>query len=58
VLNGTESNWREVEAGVPQGSGMGPLLFLIFVNDIFENITLFMRLFADDTTQLFASHDL
>lgn len=58
VLNGAKSTWEEVKAGVPQGSVLGPLLFLVFVNDIFEHITLFMRLFADDTTQLFSSINL
>jgi len=49
-LNGEYSDWGELLAGVPQGSILGPLLFLIFINDLTE-VTRFchMRLFADDT---------
>jgi hypothetical protein len=58
VLNGAVASWRGIKAGVPQGSVLGPLLFLIYVNDIFDNTSLFMRLFADDTTQMMSSYDL
>ena len=54
VLNGTESNWKKVSAGVPQGSVLGPLLFLVYINDLTDNISSQMRLFADDSS-LFTS---
>ena len=50
VLNGTESNWKSLEAGVPQGSVLGPLLFLVYINDLTDNISCDMRLFADDSS--------
>ena len=50
VLNGIESSWLPIESGVPQGSVLGPLLFLIYINDLTENISSNMRLFADDSS--------
>ena len=50
VLNGNESNWTSLKAGIPQGYVLGPLLFLIFINDLTDNISSDMRLFADDSS--------
>ena len=49
-LNGTMSDWKSISAGVPQGSVLGPLLFLVYINDLTENIKSEMRLFADDSS--------
>ena len=50
VLNGESSDWVEVEAGVPQGSILGPLLFFLYISDIVKCIGCSIRLFADDTS--------
>ena len=50
VVDGVNSEFKEVMCGVPQGSVLGPLLFLIYVNDIINRSQLFrFYLFADDT---------
>ena len=50
VLDGFNSGWEEIDAGVPQGSVLGPFLFLIYINDITEGLNCGIKLFADDTS--------
>ena len=52
ILNGCCSDVSYVEAGVPQGSILGPLLFLVYVNDLVTDLECDPNLFADDTSLL------
>ena len=51
-VNGSNSQLNFVAVGVPQGSILGPLLFLIYVNDLHRALSFTPRLFADDTCML------
>ena len=53
VLNGQNSSWTNVHAGVPQESILGPLLFTIHINDLLDNLSS-----ADDTSLFSVVHDV
>ena len=57
VLNGQYSAWANVEAGVPQGSILGPLFFLIYINDLSDDLASNPKLFADDTSLFSVVHN-
>ena len=54
ILNGTNSDNIAVSSGVPQGSVLGPILFLAYINDLPEQVRSRVRLFADDTAMYLA----
>ena len=47
-INGSQSSWKDVTGGIPQGSVLGPVLFPVFINDLPEVIEVLIKLFADD----------
>ena len=57
VINGQHSNWAPILAGVPQGSILGPLLFLIYINDLPHNLNSVVKLFADNTSLFCTVHN-
>ena len=48
-INGANSNWHTVSSGIPQGSVIGPILFVIYINDLPDLVKSNVYLFADDT---------
>ena len=50
VLNGQTSEWKRIYSGVPQGSVLDPLLFLIYISDLPDGLTSMCKIFADDTS--------
>ena len=58
VLNGQTSDWRKINSGVPQESVLGPLLFLIFINDLPDGIASLCKSFADDTSLFSKVYDI
>ena len=57
VINVQHANWAPILAGVPQGSILGPLLFLIYINDLPHNLNSAVKLFADDTSSFSTVHN-
>ena len=57
VLNGQSSKWSHIKAGVPQGSILGLLLFLVYINDLPEGLKTSAKLFADDMSLFSVVHD-
>ena len=49
TMDGVCSDWADIESGVPQGSILGPILFLVYINDLFDEVSSDIRIFADDT---------
>ena len=58
VLNGQSSSWTKVNEGVPQGSILGPLLFLIYIKDLLNGLQSNLKLFADDTSLFSTIQDI
>ena len=58
MLNGQHSSWADVKTGVSQGSIFGPLLFLIYINDLPNGLNSNAKLFADDTSLFSVVHNI
>ena len=48
IVDGEKSKWSDVKSGIPQGSVLGPLLFVIFINDMPQSLSSVCKMFADD----------
>ena len=57
-LNGQTSDWRKIMSGIPQGSVLGPLLFLIYINDLADGIKSLCKISADDTSLFSKVYDI
>ena len=57
VLDGQVSTWNSVYSGVPRGSILAPLLLLIYINDLSDNLSSNVKLFADDKSSFSAIHN-
>ena len=57
VLNGQTYSWEPVKSGVPQGSVLGLLFFLIYINDLPDNLESRSKIFADDTSLFYKVFD-
>jgi len=55
VIKGHSSSYVHVDSGVPQGTVLGPLMFLLYINDIIDNISSGIRLFADDCQTVYCT---
>ena len=57
VLNEQTSSWADLNAGIPQGSILDPLLSLIYINDLADGLSSNAKLFADDTSLFSVVHN-
>ena len=49
LVNGKPSDWCPVQSGIPQGSVLGPVLFVVYINDLPDLVESLVQMFADDT---------
>ena len=56
ILQGCSSDWRNIRAGVPQGSVLGPIMFLVYINDMKDDLQSSFSLFAEDNLMQISSN--
>ena len=58
VVNDSRSSWADVTSGIPQGSVLGPMLFIIYINDMPTSVLSSIYLFADDAKVYVQKHSI
>ena len=58
MLNGQHLSWADVKTGLPQGSILGPLIFLISINDVPHGVNSNAKLFVDDASLFSNVHNI
>jgi hypothetical protein len=57
IMGDNVGDWMSIESGAPQGSVLGPLFFIIYINDLIKSITIPIKVYTDDIKQILGYND-